>query len=74
MQLVEFVSKTVSHGMRLFGNMYAGELIFLLIALLGGAFTLSVGGVALALAAHRRRLGLGGVPHPDHHAAEPSSS
>ena len=48
MQLVEFVSKTVSHGMRLFGNMYAGELIFLLIALLGGAFTLSFGGVALA--------------------------
>ncbi len=49
MQLVEFVSKTVSHGMRLFGNMYAGELIFLLIALLGGAFALSVGGIALAL-------------------------
>jgi len=49
MQLVEFVSKTVSHGMRLFGNMYAGELIFLLIALLGGAFTLSVGGFVLAL-------------------------
>ena len=49
MQLVEFVSKTVSHGMRLFGNMYAGELIFLLIALLGGAFALSVGGFALAL-------------------------
>ena len=48
MQLVEFVAKTVSHGMRLFGNMYAGELIFLLIALLGGAFTLSVGGFALA--------------------------
>jgi len=49
MQLVEFVSKTVSHGMRLFGNMYAGELIFLLIALLGGAFALTLGGVALAL-------------------------
>ena len=48
MQIVEFVAKTVSHGMRLFGNMYAGELIFLLIALLGGAFTLSVGGFALA--------------------------
>ncbi len=48
MQLVEFVAKTVSHGMRLFGNMYAGELIFLLIALLGGAFTLSLGGFALA--------------------------
>ena len=49
MQLLEFVSKTVSHGMRLYGNMYAGELIFLLIALLGGAFTLSVTGVLLAL-------------------------
>ncbi len=48
MQVVEFVAKTVSHGMRLFGNMYAGELIFLLIALLGGAFTLSLGGFALA--------------------------
>jgi F-type H+-transporting ATPase subunit a len=48
MQLVEFIAKTVSHGMRLFGNMYAGELLFLLIALLGGAFTLSVGGVTLA--------------------------
>jgi len=50
MQLVEFISKTVSHGMRLFGNMYAGELIFLLIALMGGAFTLSAGGFALAVA------------------------
>jgi F-type H+-transporting ATPase subunit a len=48
MQLVEFIAKTVSHGMRLFGNMYAGELIFLLVALLGGAFTLSVTGVVLA--------------------------
>jgi F-type H+-transporting ATPase subunit a len=26
MQMIEFVAKTVSHGMRLFGNMYAGEL------------------------------------------------
>lgn len=50
MQLVEFVAKTVSHGMRLFGNMYAGELLFLLIALMGGAFTLSWGGFGLALA------------------------
>ncbi len=41
MQLIEFVAKTVSHGMRLFGNMYAGELIFMLIALLGGSFALS---------------------------------
>ena len=49
MQLVELVSKTISHGMRLFGNMYAGELIFLLLALLGGAFTLTAGGIILAL-------------------------
>ena len=49
MQLIEFVAKTVSHGMRLFGNMYAGELIFMLIALLGGAFTLSATGFAVAL-------------------------
>ena len=39
MQIIEFVAKTVSHGMRLFGNMYAGELIFLLIALMGGAWS-----------------------------------
>ena len=38
MQVIEFVAKTVSHGMRLFGNMYAGELLFLLIALMGMAF------------------------------------
>ncbi|AUZ06002.2 subunit a of ATP synthase F0 [Vitreoscilla sp. C1] len=42
MQIIEFISKTVSHGMRLFGNMYAGELIFMLIALLGGSW--AVGG------------------------------
>ncbi len=43
MQMIEFVAKTVSHGMRLFGNMYAGELIFMLIALMGGAWFTSVG-------------------------------
>lgn len=50
MQLVEFAAKTISHGMRLFGNMYAGELIFLLIALMGGAWASvgPVGGVLLA--------------------------
>lgn len=40
MQMIEFVAKTVSHGMRLFGNMYAGELIFMLIALMGGSATI----------------------------------
>jgi len=45
MQIVEFVAKTVSHGMRLFGNMYAGELLFLLLALMGGAWgSISLGG------------------------------
>ncbi|MCP1661097.1 F0F1 ATP synthase subunit A [Neisseria perflava] len=41
MNILEYFSKTVSHGMRLFGNMYAGELVFLLIALLGGAWASS---------------------------------
>lgn len=41
MNILEYLSKTVSHGMRLFGNMYAGELVFLLIALLGGAWAAS---------------------------------
>jgi F-type H+-transporting ATPase subunit a len=49
MQMIEFLAKTVSHGMRLFGNMYAGELIFLLIALLGGAWSMSALGVTLAV-------------------------
>jgi F-type H+-transporting ATPase subunit a len=49
MQIIEFVAKTVSHGMRLFGNMYAGELIFMLIALMGGAWTLSATGIGLAI-------------------------
>jgi len=49
MQMIEFVAKTVSHGMRLFGNMYAGELIFLLIALMGGAWSVSGLGIGLAI-------------------------
>ncbi|GAB4565949.1 MAG: F0F1 ATP synthase subunit A [Rhizobacter sp.] len=49
MQMIEFVARTVSHGMRLFGNMYAGELIFMLIALMGGGFVLSGTGIALFL-------------------------
>ena len=49
LKIIEFVAKTVSLGMRLFGNMYAGELIFLLIALLGGAWSLSATGIVLAV-------------------------
>jgi F-type H+-transporting ATPase subunit a len=50
-QLISFVAKTVSHGMRLFGNMYAGELVFMLIALLGGswAFSFDPGSLMLLL-------------------------
>jgi F-type H+-transporting ATPase subunit a len=47
MQMIEFAAKTVSHGMRLFGNMYAGELVFMLIALMGGAAAASLSGVLL---------------------------
>ncbi len=39
LNLVEYAAKSVSLGMRLFGNMFAGELIFMLIALLGGAWS-----------------------------------
>ena len=49
LNLVEFGAKTISHGMRLWGNMYAGELVFMLIALLGGAVgaALTMGGAGL---------------------------
>jgi F-type H+-transporting ATPase subunit a len=32
---VALIARPVSHSLRLFGNMFAGELIFILIALLG---------------------------------------
>ena len=47
MQMIEFIAKTVSHGMRLFGNMYAGELVFMLIALMGAAWAGTATGVFL---------------------------
>ena len=39
MQIIEYLSKTVSLGMRLFGNMFAGEMVFMLLALLGALAT-----------------------------------
>ncbi|MES2489633.1 MAG: F0F1 ATP synthase subunit A [Pseudomonadota bacterium] len=33
-QMIEYVSKPLSHSLRLFGNMYAGEIIFLLLWML----------------------------------------
>jgi len=49
-QMIEFIAKTVSHGMRLFGNMYAGELLFMLIALMGGAAAATATGIMLPIA------------------------
>jgi F-type H+-transporting ATPase subunit a len=44
---VNLISKPVSLGLRLFGNMYAGEMIFILIALMysGGLVVGVAGGV-----------------------------
>ena len=47
MQMIEFLAKTISHGMRLFGNMYAGELVFMLIALMGAAWAGTASGAML---------------------------
>jgi F-type H+-transporting ATPase subunit a len=74
LNFVELLAKPVSLGMRLFGNMFAGELLFMLIALLG------LHGPARSGRQHRRlrarlhrpdhvRHGLGDLPHPDHPAA-----
>jgi F-type H+-transporting ATPase subunit a len=38
LNVVELLAKPVSLAMRLFGNMYAGELVFMLIALLGASW------------------------------------
>ena len=43
MTAIEELAKPLSLGLRLFGNMFAGELVFMLIALLAGAATLGVG-------------------------------
>jgi len=47
MQMIEFAAKTVSHGLRLFGNMFAGELLFMLIALMGAVGFGSATGIFL---------------------------
>ena len=39
LNLIEYAAKTISMAMRLFGNIFAGELVFLLIALLGATAT-----------------------------------
>ncbi|HXF47541.1 MAG TPA: F0F1 ATP synthase subunit A [Burkholderiaceae bacterium] len=49
LNLIEYAAKMVSLGMRLFGNMYAGELLFFLIALLGGFAAFNGTGVLMAI-------------------------
>jgi F-type H+-transporting ATPase subunit a len=43
---VNLIAKPISLALRLFGNMYAGEMIFILIALMGGAWAGMSGGSA----------------------------
>jgi F-type H+-transporting ATPase subunit a len=52
LNIIEFVAKTVSLGMRLFGNMYAGELLFLLIALLGSMWSFGADTSVLGFIGH----------------------
>jgi len=52
LNIIEYVAKTVSLGMRLFGNMYAGELLFLLIALLGGMWGFGADFTVLGFVGH----------------------
>ncbi len=44
MTAIEEVAKPLSLGLRLFGNLFAGELVFLLIALIGGTLVVGVVG------------------------------
>jgi F-type H+-transporting ATPase subunit a len=57
MTLIEEIAKPISLALRLFGNMFAGELVFMLIALIGG--TLAVGAAALFWAPLQAVLDLG---------------
>jgi F-type H+-transporting ATPase subunit a len=50
LNLIEHIARPVSLALRLFGNLYAGEVIFLLLAVLGGSFAInSFAGVGGAL-------------------------
>lgn len=52
LNIIEYLAKGVSLGMRLFGNMYAGELVFLLIALLGSVWTFNLDLSVFGLVGH----------------------
>ena len=59
LNLVELLAKPVSLGMRLYGNMYAGELLFMLIALLGFALASGLRVLSGMLFAVRSCIGAG---------------
>jgi len=52
LESVTLFARPVSLALRLFGNLYAGEMIFLLLAILGGTALLSSFGGWLAIVAH----------------------
>jgi len=51
LEFVSLIAKPISHSLRLFGNMYAGEMIFILIAIMfsGGLSVVAVAGGGLQL-------------------------
>ena len=49
--MIEYISKPLSHSLRLFGNLYAGEVIFLLLGMLAGSGILGMVGAAFLGAA-----------------------
>ena len=50
LNLIEHLARPVSLGLRLYGNLYAGEMIFLLLAVLGGSFAITTfGGIGGAI-------------------------
>jgi len=59
LNIIELLAKPVSLAMRLFGNMYAGELIFMLLGLLASIASLSAGGLLAGGAATVLTLGWG---------------
>ena len=62
-QAVEYVSKPLSHSLRLYGNMYAGEIIFILLGMWAAT---GVAGIVLRIGPEPRLVDL---PHPDRRAA-----
>ncbi len=72
LEIVPFIARPISLSLRLFGNLFAGEMIFLLIALLTLAGFEQLTGcrrLARRRRADRARPGVGDLPHPGDHAA-----